>query len=309
MEEIAKPTQIDFKEGENKNQGIITIEPCYPGYGTTLGNALRRVLLSSLPGAAVAGVKIEGANHEFTTLPHVKEDILEIILNLKKLRVKMHTEEEVKLELNVHGEKEVKAKDISKNSQVEVVNPDLTLAHITDMAGSLRMEIYVNQGRGYRSVEAVEKEDKETGFIDMDSIFSPILSAGVDIENVRVGKMTNWDKLILNITTDGTITPKEAFDQAVKVLVDQFSSLKSEPKEKATATTKAEKETKEGSKKEGIAKEKKTMAKIKKTTSAKSGAKSASGSKSTTATKSKSTSTKKSSSASSKGSDSKKSKK
>jgi DNA-directed RNA polymerase subunit alpha len=271
MEDIAKPTKINFEEGENENEGIITIEPCYPGYGTTLGNALRRVLLSSLSGAAVTGVKIEGATHEFTTLPHVKEDILDIILNLKKLRVKVHSEEEIKLELNAHGEKEVKAKDISKNSQVEIINPDLTLAHITDMAGSLKMEIYVNQGRGYRPVEAVKKDDKETGFIDMDAIFSPILSTGINIENVRVGKMTNWDKLILNIVTDGTMTPKEAFEKSVKVLVDQFSSL-TEGEKKEKTKKKEEKDVKDkGSeeKQEKTEKEKKTTtAKTKKKESA-----------------------------------------
>ncbi len=266
MEDIAKPTKINFQDGEDKNQGIITIEPCYPGYGTTLGNALRRVLLSSLSGAAVIGVKIEGANHEFTTLPYVKEDILEIILNLKKLRVKMHTEEDIKLELNAHGEKEIKAKDITKDSQVEIVNPDLTLAHIIEMAGSLKMDIYVSQGKGYRPVESVKKEEKETDFIDMDAIFSPILSTGINVDNVRVGKMTNWDKLSLDVVTDGTITPKEAFQKAVRVLVEQFSFLLEEYKKEKTEEdqVKEEKEKTVSSKKE-----KATTTKTKKAGSAK----------------------------------------
>jgi DNA-directed RNA polymerase subunit alpha len=227
MENIAKPANINFGEGENNNEGIITVEPCYPGYGTTLGNSLRRVLLSSLPGAAVTGVKIEGATHEFTGIPHIKEDILEVILNLKNLKVRMDTDEEIKLELKAHGEKQVTAGDITKNSQVEIVNPDLVIANITDMSGSLNMEIFVEKGRGYRPVEAEENKGKEkdAGTIDMDAAFSPIQSVSVNVENVRVGKMTNWDKLILNISTDGTITPREAFEDSVKILIDQFNSL------------------------------------------------------------------------------------
>lgn len=249
MQHIALPKKIELKKGETVNQGSIVIEPCYPSYGTTLGNSLRRVLLSSLPGAAVIGVKIKGADHEFTSLPHVKEDILEIILNLKQLRLKVFTEEVVKLELEVHGEKEVKAGDITKNSQVEIVNPDLVLAHITDMAGKLDMEIHVSQGRGYETIESREGKKQEIGYIEMDSIFSPVMHVGADIENVRVGKMTNWEKLILNITTDGTITPEEAYNQAVEILVSQFSSLKGgaaeEVKEETVEAVEAEVETEE----------------------------------------------------------------
>ncbi|MDD5290627.1 MAG: DNA-directed RNA polymerase subunit alpha [Patescibacteria group bacterium] len=231
MQNIALPQKIDFKDGEKPNQGLVIIEPCYPGYGMTLGNCLRRVLLSSLPGAAITGVKIKGADHEFMALPHIKEDVLQIILNLKKLRVKVFSEEEVKLELDVHGKKEVKAGDIAKNAQVEIKNPDLVLAHITDMAGSLNMEIYVSQGRGYRPVENIENENKEIGYMEMDSVFSPVFSASVKVENTRVGKMTNWDKLILDIITDGTITPREAFEQAVAILIEQFNSLTEKEKE------------------------------------------------------------------------------
>ena len=225
MQHIALPKKIELKKGETANHGSIVIEPCFPSYGTTLGNSLRRVLLSSLPGAAVIGVKIKGADHEFTNLPHVKEDILELILNLKQLRLKVFTEEVIKLELEAHGEKEVKAGDITKNSQVEIMNPELVLAHITDMAGKLDVEISVSQGRGYETIESREGKKQEIGYIEMDSIFSPVMHVGADVENVRVGKMTNWEKLILNITTDGTITPEEAFNQAVEILINQFSSL------------------------------------------------------------------------------------
>lgn len=228
MNKIALPKKIDFKKGEKPNQGIITIEPCYPGYGITIGNSLRRILLSSLIGSAAVGVKIKGANHEFMTLPHIKEDVLEIILNLKQLRLKIleeNPEEEIRLELDAAGKKEVKAGDIKKNSKVEIVNPDLTIANITDMAGSLKMEIYVEKGRGYRPVEQIEVKKSDIGYIDMDSIFSPVLSTSLKVENVRVGKMTNWDKLILDMTTDGTITPREAFEEVVKILINQFGAL------------------------------------------------------------------------------------
>ena len=205
MQNIALPKKIDYKKGAEPNQGQIIIEPCYPGYGTTIGEALRRVLLSSLRGAAPVGVKIEGVEHEFTTLPHLKEDILEFILNLKKLRLSVFTDETIKLELGVHGKKKITAADIKKNNLVEIANPDLVLGNITDMAGSLKAEIYVKQGIGYETIENREKKVKEIGYIEMDSIFSPILSVGIKIENVRVGKMVNWDKLIFNITTDVTI--------------------------------------------------------------------------------------------------------
>lgn len=236
MKTIALPKKIEFIKGTESNQKQVIIEPCYPGYGTTIGNSLRRVLLSSLPGAAVVGVKIKGADHEFMALSHIKEDVLEIILNLKQLRLKMFTpldskhltgfgEETVKLELVARGEKKVTASCISKNSQAEIANPDLVLAHITDMAGVLEMEIFVEPGKGYVTIESRENKKHETGYIEMDSVFTPVLAVGINVENVRVGKMTNWDKLILDITTDGTITPEEAFTSATKILIEQFSAL------------------------------------------------------------------------------------
>jgi DNA-directed RNA polymerase subunit alpha len=243
MQKIALPTKIEFIQGSAPNQGQIIIEPCYPGYGATLGNALRRVLLSSLPGAAAVGVKIKGADHEFMSLPHIKEDVLELILNIKQLRLKVFSDEVVRLELDARGEKQVKAKDIKKNSLVEIVNPGLVLANITDMAGKLEMEIFVAKGLGYVTVENRESSNQETGYIEMDSVFSPILSVGINIENVRVGKMTNWDRLILNLVTDGTITPAEAFKRAVDILIAQFGALvgKGEKEIKATAEAKGEK--------------------------------------------------------------------
>lgn len=225
MSNIALPKKISFLPGDNANTKKVVVEPLHPGYGTTLGNAIRRVLLSSINGTAVIGVKIEGADHEFMALPNIKEDVLEIILNLKNLNLTIHTDEVVKLELDAHGEKEVKAKDIKGNADVKVANPDLSIAHITDMAGKLKMEIFASRGMGYETIENRENRKKEIGYIEIDSIFSPVRAVGIDVENTRVGKMTNWDKLTLTITTNGTLTPEEVFDKSVAILIDQFNSL------------------------------------------------------------------------------------
>lgn len=225
MQTIALPKKIQFIPGSAPHQQLVVIEPLFPGYGTTVGNSLRRVLLSSLPGAAVIGVKIEGADHEFMAIPKIKEDVLQILLNLKSLYMKIHTDEVVRLELEAHGEKEVKASDIKKNADVEIINTDLTIAHITDMAGKLKMEIFVTRGMGYEMVENRENRKKEIGYIEIDSIFSPVRVVGLNIENTRVGKMTNWDKLTLDITTNGVISPEEAFHEAVQILINQFNAL------------------------------------------------------------------------------------
>ncbi len=261
MENVALPKKIDFQKGDD-NQGLVTIEPLYTGYGMTLGNSLRRVLLSSLSGAAVVGVKIKGSDHEFMAVPGVKEDALEIILNLKELCLKTFTDEEIKLELKVSGKKVVKAKDIVKNSDVEIANPDLILANITDAKGSLEIEIFVKAGRGYKMVDASKKESKEIGYLEVDSIFSPVTSVSLDVDNARVGKMTNWDKLILDIKTDGTISPEEAFNKSVEILVDQFSALIPGRMKKAKTESEEEKEEKEGkSEKEEKIEEKKEIKK------------------------------------------------
>ena len=225
MEKIALPQKMTALPGSQLNEELIIVEPFFPGYGTTVGNALRRVLLSSLPGAAVVGVKVSGAEHEFMGLPGIQEDILAIVLNLKKLRLQIFSEEICKLTLDVSGKKVVTAADITPNSQVEIINSDLVLANLTSSDAVLTMEIFVSNGRGYEMVENRPKVKKEIGYIEIDSIFSPVLSVSIDVESARVGKMTNWDKLVLNIKTDKTITPKEAFEQSIKILVDQFSAL------------------------------------------------------------------------------------
>lgn len=222
---IDLPQNVKYEPGDSRKDGLIIIEPCYPGFGTTIGNALRRVLLSSLPGAAIVGVKIENASHEFTTLNNVKEDILEILLNIKKIRFKIYGDEPIKLNLVQHGEKVVKAGDFETHGLGEITNPEQTIATITDPAGQLQIEATAKKGLGYEMVENREEHSKEIGYIEIDSIFSPIVAVGVEIENVRVGKMTNWEKLILKIRTDGTVSPEEAFKKTIKIIIRQFEVL------------------------------------------------------------------------------------
>jgi len=242
MENIALPKKVDFREGKNANEGVIVVEPLYPGYGMTLGNSLRRVLLSSLPGAAVVGVKIKGASHEFMTLPGIQEDVLEVILNIKQLHLKIHGDEEVHLELKVKGKKVVTAADINKDAQVEIKNPELVLATLTDDKASLEIEIIARPGRGYRMNEGSKRENSELGYIEIDSIFSPVLAVSLNVENTRVGKMTNWDKLLIELKTDGTLSPVEAFNQASEILVNQFSALLPRNEESAPALEAEEEE-------------------------------------------------------------------
>jgi DNA-directed RNA polymerase subunit alpha len=226
MESILLPSKIRFAKGERPNEGVLTVEPCTQGYGTTIGNAMRRVLLSSLPGAAVTAVKIKGVDHEFSTLQHVKEDALELILNLKALRLKLHAEEPVKLRLSVKGEKVVTAADFEKNADVEIVNTGSVIATLTDKAASLEMEITVAPGRGYRSTEERGKEKLELGTIAIDALYSPVLNVSYKVEATRVGEKTDYDKLVLHIETDGTMDPLDACNRAVAVLLDHFTLLK-----------------------------------------------------------------------------------
>lgn len=223
MKEILLPNKITVTPGASKNEGVLTVEPCYQGYGTTVGNALRRVLLSSLPGAAIFAVKIKGAQHEFTTLKGVKEDVLGLILNIKQIRLKSFSDETIKLSLKAKGMGSVKAGDIEKNADIEVVNKDLTICELTEKDSELEIELYINRGRGYLPVEERDKADLEVGAIAIDSVYSPVINVGFKVENTRVGEITNYDKLILTIETDGSITPEEAIDQAVKIISDYFA--------------------------------------------------------------------------------------
>lgn len=225
MENILLPSTIRLEPGERPNEGTLVVEPCYQGYGTTLGNALRRVLLSSLPGAAVTAVKIKGVTHEFQAVDGLKEDVLEIILNLKGLRVKSFSEEPVKLILTASGIGKVTGKNIEANSDVEVVNPEIEIATITDEKMKLEMEITISKGRGYVPTEERPDEITELGVIGIDALFSPVRNVGYRVENVRVGEITNYDKLILSIETDGSMTPGEAVNESSKILIDYFQLL------------------------------------------------------------------------------------
>ncbi|MBU6447916.1 DNA-directed RNA polymerase subunit alpha [Patescibacteria group bacterium] len=224
MEAIPLPNRVSLIKEEG-NHYEFEMEPLYPGYGVTIGNALRRVLLSSMPGAAVTAVKMKWVDHEFSTIPNVKEDVVEIILNLKQLRLKVHTDEPVRLTLKVKGEKDVTAADIKTNDLVEIVNKDLHIATLDNKNSEMDMELIVQQGRGYVPVEQRENEKLEIGMIAVDAIYTPVKNVNFEIKNVRVGQMTNFDKLIVSMDTDGTITGQEALNIAAHILVDHFSML------------------------------------------------------------------------------------
>lgn len=225
MEKIPLPTKIDTAPGVKPNETIVTIEPLYPGYGHTLGVALRRVLLSSLEGGAAVAVKIKGAQHEFSTLPYVKEDVVDIILNIKKLRFRVFTEETVRVNLKVRGEKSVTGADIESTQEVEVANPNVILCTLTNKNAQLDMELFVKRGRGYLPTEAREKEKLEIGTIALDALFTPVRTVGLKIENVRVGQMTNYNKIIMNIETDGSMSAEDALKSASDILVEQFGAV------------------------------------------------------------------------------------
>ncbi len=223
MEHIILPSVSETKG--KANTSVFKVSPLFPGYGHTVGNSLRRALLSSLPGAAVTNVRIEGGDHEFSTVAGVKEDIVEIILNLKSLRLEMHeTEEPVTLMLQAKGPKNVTAKDFKANSKITIANPEMHIATLSGKA-NLNLEATIEYGRGYDPVEKRETKSRELGVIAIDSLFNPVQSVSIEVENTRVGKMTNYDELHLTITTDGTISPNEAFKAAAGILVDQFHLL------------------------------------------------------------------------------------
>lgn len=216
--------QVQSESGSPAHARVV-IEPCYPGYGITLGNALRRVLLSSIPGAAPDAVKIRGVSHEFSTIPHVREDVVEIIMNLKSLRVAMHSEERTELKLHVTGKKKVTAKDINCPSDVEITNPNLYLFTTTDDEAVVEITIWVKPGRGYEPVEEKDKRDFELGVIALDSRFSPVKNVALLTENVRVGDRTDFERVVLDVVTDGTMTPEAAVRQSISMLIEQFQAV------------------------------------------------------------------------------------
>lgn len=205
------------------NRAIFEIEALYPGYGTTIANAFRRVLLSSLPGAAVTKMKIKGVQHEFSTIPGVLEDVITIMLNLKQLRFKVFSQEPQKATLKVKGEKTIKGSDFKIPTQVELINKDCHIATLTDKKADLEMEIQIERGLGYEPVERRKKEKLEIGTVAIDAIFTPVRRVSYQIENMRVGERTDFDKLKLEIETDGTLTPEEAFSRASEIIINHFS--------------------------------------------------------------------------------------
>jgi len=204
------------------NRAVFVIEPCYPGYGTTLGNSLRRVLLSSLPGAAVVAVKIAGIDHEFSPISGVKEDAVQLILNLKKLRFIMHEAGPVTLKYKAGKTGEVTGGDLEIPSNVTLVNPELYIATVAEK-GALDMEIQVARGRGYLPSEAMDEKSFAIGTIAIDASFSPVVKVMFNVEPTRVGEMINYDRLTLNVLTDGTITPEEAVRQSAQIYARQLS--------------------------------------------------------------------------------------
>lgn len=222
MIEIEKPTIECISIEEDANYGKFIVEPLERGYGTTLGNSLRRILLSSLPGAAVTSIKIDGILHEFSTIPGVKEDVTEIILNLKKLAVRLYGEEETKsVMINAVGPKEVTAADIIGDADMEIFNPDLHIATLEDGA-SLVMTINLAKGRGYVTADMNKTEDTPIAVIPVDSIFTPVIKVNFTVENTRVGQVTDYDKLMLEIWTDGSIKPEEGVSIGAKIMQEHL---------------------------------------------------------------------------------------
>jgi len=239
--ELEKPKIECVNADENGTYAKFVIGPLERGYGITLGNFLRRILLSSLPGATITSVKIDGALHEFSVIPGVTEDVTELILNLKNLCLKVYSHEEKILRLEEKGEKEVKAKDIICDADVEILNPDLHLATLA-YNGRLFMEMVVNKGRGYVLAENNKRNDQVIGVIPVDAIFSPVRKVNYGVENIRVGQRTDFDKLILEIWTNGTIKPDEAISLAAKISEEYISLFSGYTTTVNTVDVKEEKE-------------------------------------------------------------------
>ncbi|PIP22692.1 MAG: DNA-directed RNA polymerase subunit alpha [Candidatus Nealsonbacteria bacterium CG23_combo_of_CG06-09_8_20_14_all_39_17] len=264
MISLPSSPKIVKKEG---SKSIFEIEALYPGYGVTIGNSLRRVLLSSLSGAAITEVKIKGTPHEFSTIHGVLEDVVMIMLNLKQMRFRLLTQESQTAVLKVKGEKKIKASDFKFPSQVELMNEDLHIATITEKSKELEIEIKIEHGTGYSPAEGRSREKLEIGVLPLDAFFTPVKRVNFTVKNMMVGKRTDFDKLTLEIETDGSIEPEDAFYQASKILVDHFNIFTEEfaPKESEKPEVKEEKksEKKSEKKKEETSKSKKKAKKSK----------------------------------------------
>lgn len=239
MHMISLPQEPKYTE-LNPAHGKFEILGCYPGYGTTLGNAIRRILLSSLEGAAITSVKIRGVTHEFTTMPGVMEDVVQIILNLKQVRFRMTGDEPMQISLKWKGEGKATAALFKTPTGLEVVNPEQVIATLSDKKAEIDMEVVVARGIGYIPVEQQERE-KEIGMIAIDTIYTPVKRVNFEVENMRVGKRTDYDKITIEIMTDGTIAPDVAFGKAVSILMSQFAALATEEVKEAEKPVKVTK--------------------------------------------------------------------
>jgi DNA-directed RNA polymerase subunit alpha len=222
---ISLPSKPEITE-ESGNRAVIEIQGLYPGYGHTVGTGIRRVLLSSLPGAAATSIKIEGAGHEFTTLEGVMEDIVELTLNIKQLRFRLHGEGPFVISFNATGERQIKGRDLSLPSQVELMTPDIHIATLTSKKARLGIEMTVESGRGYIPVEARTKDKVEVGTIALDAAFSPVRHVNYEVKNMRVGDRTDYHLVRFTIETDGSLSPRDAFTRAAEILTDQFAALR-----------------------------------------------------------------------------------
>ncbi|MBI2113070.1 MAG: DNA-directed RNA polymerase subunit alpha [Candidatus Wildermuthbacteria bacterium] len=259
MSFLSKPTAILEKQG---NKAVFTVEELYPGYGITVGNSLRRVLLSSLGGAAATRVHIKGISHEFTAIPGVMEDAVMLLLNLKQLRFAMIGDEPQKAILSVKGEKEVKASDFKLPSQLKIMNKDLHIATLTSKTAELEMEIEVERGIGYVPSQKLTREREEIGTVVLDAIFTPIRNVNFRVDHMRVGERTDFDKLTLTIETDGTMSPEQALFQSAEILRKEFEVIAQGVQASGMQEKEADEEEAEP-KKEKPAKEKKAAKKKK----------------------------------------------
>ena len=230
MISLPQPTKVVESD---KNRAVFAIEGLYPGYGITIGNSLRRVLLSSLGGAAPTQTKIKGVEHEFSTISGVQEDVISILLNLKQMRFRMHGDEPQKAQLKQKGEKKVTASDFELPATLELFNGDLPIATLTDKAAELEIEIQVEKGIGYVPAGENTKEKQEVGSIALDAIFTPVRRVSAKVENMRVGDRTDFNRLNVEVETDGTVSPEEAFYRATDILLKQFEQVMSGIKDAA----------------------------------------------------------------------------
>ncbi|MFJ8263911.1 DNA-directed RNA polymerase subunit alpha [Rummeliibacillus sp. NPDC094406] len=241
MIEIEKPKIETVEISDDLKYGKFVVEPLERGYGTTLGNSLRRILLSSLPGAAVTSIQIDGVLHEFSTIEGVVEDVASIILNIKKLALKIYSDEEKVIEIDFKGDGVVTAADITHDSDVEVLNPDLYIATVAKN-GHLRMRMYAQRGRGYTPADQNKREDLPIGVIPIDSIYTPVSRVNYTVEGTRVGQSSDYDKLSLDVWTDGSIGPKEAISLGAKILTEHLNIFVGLTDEAKTAEIMVEKE-------------------------------------------------------------------